>query len=106
VRGEQTGRVPAQPPLHRTNRQPLAGTARSVKARPALKIREQTGVQLTVPFPVVATLTGMVTGPNTAITAFAESMSSRQEAMPEHAPLQPTKRDFAAGLGSSVGVSP
>ena len=106
MRGEQTGRVPAQPPLHRTNFQPLAGTARNVKARPALKTREQTGVQLTVPLPVVATVTGMVTGPNAAITDFAASTVSWQFPSPVHGPFQPTKRDFAAGLGISVGVSP
>ena len=105
VAGRQTGRVPLQPPLQPVKRQPLRATARSVSSSPPGNVFVHLGVHLTAPLPAVVTLSGMRSGPNTAVAeAGCVVRSWHFSKTPEQAPAHRTKRELLAEVAVKIIV--
>ena len=88
------------------NFQPFAAIARNASGSPAGNALEQAGVQRTPPRPVVATLMGIATGPNTAVIDWACVIVTTQLTFPVHAPVQRMKRRPGPGEADSGTAEP
>lgn len=105
----QTVLAPEQLPLQPPKRKPEAGTARRVTAllgvKPALQTLPQAmpaGVELTVPVPLLLTVS-VCFGAKTAFTVFAAlSVTEQVRAAPVQAPVQPMKAELEAGVAVRV----
>ena len=106
VGGTHVARLPLQPLLQAANRQPFAGIARSVNLEPALNDLEHVGAHSTRPRPAVATRTGILVGPKTALTASPADRVTLQPLLPVQAPLQRMKREPATGSAASDTSDP
>src|SRR6185369_306071 len=105
--------VPEHAPLQPRNTMPAPGAAVSVTAvlgrKSALQVVPQlmpAGTLLTVPAPVVATVSGIVPWTNDAFTLAALFIGTTHAPMPPHAPDHPPNTKPAAGVAVRVTAVP
>jgi len=108
--------VPEQAPPQPAKKEPAAGVAVRVRTVPGVTDCEHVapqlmpaGVLVTVPVPVPFLATESVTGPvrlNIAVTDVAALTVTTHVPVPEQAPLQPAKKEPAAGVAVSVRAVP
>ena len=108
--------VPEQAPPQPAKKEPAAGVAVRVRTEPGVTDCEHVapqlmpaGVLVTVPVPVPFLATESVTGPvrlNIAVTDVAALTVTTHVPVPEQAPLQPAKKEPAAGVAVSVRAVP